>query len=141
LRYFYFTSSNYYLAAILPYASFFVNWKQFDILLHLSKMKGLTVAKPGAPYELTTELQKPTPGPKQVLVKSLYTAINPVYASQSCSLFLADLLYSETFMQISGILVNAWPAVLGCDASGIVVDVGDGVTKFKKGDAVFGWYA
>ena len=104
-------------------------------------MKGLTIAQPGAPYELTTQLQKPLPGPKQVLVKSLYTAINPVYASQCCSVVRADLLDSETYMQMSGALITAWPAVLGCDASAIVVDVGDGVKKFKKGDAVFGWYA
>lgn len=37
-----------------------------------------------------------------------------------------------------GILVTAWPIVLGCDASGTVVDVGEGVTKFKKGDGAFG---
>lgn len=45
-------------------------------------MKGLTLAKPGAPYELVSDIDKPTPGPKQVLVKSLYTGINPVYGSQ-----------------------------------------------------------
>jgi hypothetical protein len=44
----------------------------------VSKMKGLTLAKPGAPYVLVSDLEKPTPGPKQVLVKSLYTGINPV---------------------------------------------------------------
>jgi hypothetical protein len=44
-------------------------------------MKGLTVAKPAAPYELTSDIEKPTPGPKQVLVKSLYTGINQVYVS------------------------------------------------------------
>lgn len=41
-------------------------------------------------------------------------------------------------MQGTGLLVTAWPIVLGCDASGTVVEVGDDVTKFKKGDAVFG---
>ena len=28
--------------------------------------------------------------------------------------------------------------VIGCDASGTIVEVGPGVTKFKVGDAVFG---
>lgn len=45
-------------------------------------MKGLTVAKPGAPYELVSDIETPAPGSKQVLVKSLYTGINPVYASE-----------------------------------------------------------
>jgi hypothetical protein len=45
-------------------------------------MKGLTLAKPGAPYELVSDFEKPTPGPKQVLVKSLYAGINPVYGSR-----------------------------------------------------------
>lgn len=47
-------------------------------------MKGLTLAKPGAPYELVSDLEKPAPGPKQVLVKSLYAGINPVYAWSAC---------------------------------------------------------
>lgn len=85
-------------------------------------MKGLTVDKPGAPYVPTDGIEKPTPGPKQVLVKSIYVAVNPV----------------DTFMQAYGTLVSAWPAVIGCDASGVVVEVGSGVTKFKKGDWVFG---
>jgi len=37
-----------------------------------------------------------------------------------------------------GLLVEGWPIVLGCDASGVVVDVGKDVTMFKAGDAVFG---
>jgi NADPH:quinone reductase-like Zn-dependent oxidoreductase len=41
-------------------------------------------------------------------------------------------------MQSSGVLVHAWPIVLGCDASGTVVSVGSAVTKFKEGDGVFG---
>jgi len=35
-------------------------------------------------------------------------------------------------------LVTAWPIVLGCDASGTVAEMGEGVSKFKVGDSVFG---
>jgi NADPH:quinone reductase-like Zn-dependent oxidoreductase len=85
-------------------------------------MKGLTVAKIGAPYEVQNDIKKPVPGKGQILVKSIFTGINPV----------------ETYMQSSGLLVEEWPIVLGCDASGVVVEVGDDVTKFKQGDYVFG---
>ena len=47
-------------------------------------------------------------------------------------------IQSEGFMQGTGLMVTAWPIVLGCDASGIVVEVGENVTKFKRGDGVLG---
>ncbi|RDW64759.1 hypothetical protein BP6252_10410 [Coleophoma cylindrospora] len=85
-------------------------------------MRGVTVASPGAPYEVTDDLPKPSPNDGQVLVRSLFSGINPV----------------ETFMQSSGMLVTSWPVVLGCDASGEVVEVGKGVSKFKIGDHAYG---
>lgn len=39
-------------------------------------------------------------------------------------------------MQQTGMLVQSWPIVLGCDASGIVVECGEGATKFKSVDGV-----
>ena len=41
-------------------------------------------------------------------------------------------------MQGTGAIVAAWPVVLGCDSSGTVIEVGEGVTKFKVGDGIFG---
>jgi NADPH:quinone reductase-like Zn-dependent oxidoreductase len=41
-------------------------------------------------------------------------------------------------MQGTGILVLSWPIVLGCDASSIVAEVGERVSKFKDRDIVFG---
>ena len=43
-------------------------------------------------------------------------------------------------MQSTGLLVSAWPIVLGCDASGVVVEVGNGkaASAFKVGDHVAG---
>ncbi len=71
-----------------------------------------------------------------------------------CTLYLLPLLWtykhcklpaplayspnSEALQQEAGILVQSWPIVLGCDASGTVVEVGEGVTKFKVGDEAFG---
>ncbi|OBT88014.1 hypothetical protein VE02_02899 [Pseudogymnoascus sp. 03VT05] len=85
-------------------------------------MEGILLDNAGGDFHLVTTLEEPTPGRNQILVKSLVTAINPV----------------DGFMQGTGLLVTAWPIVLGCDASGTVVEIGEGVTKFRKGDAVFG---
>ncbi|KAI9893972.1 MAG: hypothetical protein M1814_004742 [Vezdaea aestivalis] len=85
-------------------------------------MKGLSVEKQGAPFAVVDGLDKPSPGPKQILVKSLVAGVNPV----------------DTYQQSWGILVQSWPIVLGCDASGVVVETGAGVTKFKPGDYVCG---
>ena len=42
-------------------------------------------------------------------------------------------------MQSSGLLVTTWPIVLGCDASGVVVEVGKAAASdFKVGDRVCG---
>jgi NADPH:quinone reductase-like Zn-dependent oxidoreductase len=43
-------------------------------------MKGLIVTKIGGDYELVNDLEKPSPGKGQILVKSIATGINPVYA-------------------------------------------------------------
>lgn len=44
-----------------------------------STMKGILLDKVGGDFHLVDTLEKPSPGNKQILVKSLVTAINPVY--------------------------------------------------------------
>ena len=41
-------------------------------------------------------------------------------------------------MHHTGMLVTSWPAVLGCEASGVVLAVGEGVSRFQPGDHVYG---
>jgi NADPH:quinone reductase-like Zn-dependent oxidoreductase len=41
-------------------------------------------------------------------------------------------------MQHTGALVKEWPAVLGSDACTVVLETGEGCTKLKKGDYVYG---
>jgi NADPH:quinone reductase-like Zn-dependent oxidoreductase len=42
-------------------------------------------------------------------------------------------------MSSTGFLVKGWPFVPGCDAAGVIVEVGDQVgDKFKVGDEVCG---
>lgn len=37
-----------------------------------------------------------------------------------------------------GLLVETWPVVLGCEAAGVITEIGEGVGGFKVGDRVFG---
>ncbi|KAI9771425.1 MAG: hypothetical protein M1840_002045 [Geoglossum simile] len=85
-------------------------------------MKGIVLTAAGAPLVFVDTLDKPVPGPGQILVRSIAAAMNPV----------------DPMMQSTGILIPAFPTVLGCDASGIVEEVGQGVEGFRVGDRVCG---
>ena len=62
----------------------------------------------------------PKPGPGELLVKIRSTSLNPV----------------DWKIHKYGIFVEEFPAVLGSDLAGDVVEVGEGVTTFAKGDRV-----
>ncbi|KIW00765.1 uncharacterized protein PV09_07746 [Verruconis gallopava] len=89
-------------------------------------MKAVIVKEMGSEATVVDDFEIPVPGDDQILVQSIYTAINPV----------------DSYMASSGILVLSWPLVLGCDASGVVVKAGQkaqGPTgPLKVGDAVLG---
>ncbi|KAH0846807.1 hypothetical protein AYO21_07366 [Fonsecaea monophora] len=88
-------------------------------------MKGVIFESAGAQPKVVETLEKPSPGPNQLLVKSIWVAINPV----------------DTFMAAYGLLVVDWPLVLGVDAAGVVIEVGSEAASkygFKAGDHVFG---
>jgi NADPH:quinone reductase-like Zn-dependent oxidoreductase len=44
----------------------------------MATQSGVVVPKVNEPYEVTTSLPVPSPGPKQALLKTLAVAINPV---------------------------------------------------------------
>ncbi|KAI9826824.1 MAG: lysophospholipid acyltransferase [Thelocarpon impressellum] len=88
-----------------------------------ASMRGVQVEKAGAPFTIVDGISKPTPAADQILVKSIVASINPI----------------DTVQQAYGILVVSWPIVLGCDAGGVVVEVGkDAGSSFKVGDEVCG---
>lgn len=65
----------------------------------------------------------PTIGPQEVIIKTAAVAMNP-----------ADWMLQQT-----GMLLSKYPAILGCDAAGGIVEVGKGLEgRFKVGDRVFG---
>jgi hypothetical protein len=56
-------------------------------------MKGVIFESAGGPLKVVDDLPVPEPSPDQILVKSLYTAINPVYVKRLLtSLTLWDLI-------------------------------------------------
>ncbi|MEB2233391.1 NAD(P)-dependent alcohol dehydrogenase [Xanthomonas campestris pv. campestris] len=66
-----------------------------------------------------------SPAKGQVAVKVKYAAINPV-----------DWKMRNGVMKI--VTGRQFPRAMGMDLSGVVLAVGEGVTRFKPGDAVFG---
>lgn len=85
----------------------------------MSKMKaGVVHAKGDIRYE---EIEKPTPEPGHVLVKVKYTGI--------CG---SDIPW------VNGDACHFYPNVLGYEFSGIVEQIGEGVTTLEPGDMVAG---
>jgi NADPH:quinone reductase len=72
----------------------------------------------------TIEVQKPSVLPGHVLIKVAATSINPI-----------DCKIRSGVVQIGPSL----PAILHGDVSGIVVEIGEGVTDFSVGDEVYGY--
>ncbi|MFG2881454.1 NADP-dependent oxidoreductase [Streptomyces sp. NPDC048297] len=68
------------------------------------------------------DLPRPVPGPGQILVAVRAAGLNP----------------SDWKHRSAGLFLNRLPLVLGWDVSGVVEEVGLGVTLFKPGDDVFG---
>ncbi|KZT67314.1 GroES-like protein [Daedalea quercina L-15889] len=84
-----------------------------------STQKVLYLTKKQGPFEVHSAAV-PTPGPGQILVKVVATALNPI----------------DWKIQAFGIFIETFPATLGSDAAGTVEELGAGVTGFAKGDRV-----
>jgi len=90
-------------------------------------MRGISISELGTidVMKLVTNLPKPTPTGKQVLINVKYAGVNPV----------------DTYIR-SGAFGKAtpeFPFTPGYDGSGIVHEIGDQVTQIKEGDRV--WFA
>lgn len=85
-------------------------------------MQAVTFSSVGADAKTTME-PIPHPGPGQVLVKTLYSAMNPI----------------DAFSATTGLLVVAWPFTVGADGTGTITAVGPTVPpEFAIGTTVFG---
>ncbi|PSQ99879.1 MAG: NADPH:quinone oxidoreductase [Bacteroidetes bacterium QS_9_68_14] len=87
------------------------------------RMKAYPLDEFGPPEVMQQrEVERPAPGPGEVLVRVVATSVNPVdYKLRS----------GEADFGLEA------PAVLGYDVSGIVEQTGEGVERFGEGDAVF----
>jgi NADPH2:quinone reductase len=89
-----------------------------------SLMKAIVMTRPGTPETLAEhDVTKPDlPSPYHVLVRLSAAAVNPVDTKlRTRPIYHPDKL----------------PAILGCDGSGVIEKIGDAVTRFKAGDAVY----
>ena len=95
-------------------------------------MKAVVLTAPGGPEKLVLQdIAIPVIKEDEVLVKVKAISINPVEA------FIRS---NETFLRLVLQLdkKDGKPYILGWDISGVVEQTGKGVTRFKKGDEVFG---
>ncbi|KAL7278951.1 hypothetical protein ACG7TL_006783 [Trametes sanguinea] len=84
--------------------------------------KALLLLQEATPY-VVGERPVPHPGPKEVLVKIIACALNPVD-------------HRIPYPPHSRLFIKSWPFVPGHDAAGIVVKLGAEVASLKEGDRV-----
>lgn len=86
-------------------------------------MQAVTVSGVGATPEVTDQ-PVPEPGPGEVLVRMSAAGLNPY-----------------DWKVIDGAVADAtFPLIVGADGAGTVDRVGPGVTRFRRGEAVFGQF-
>jgi NADPH:quinone reductase-like Zn-dependent oxidoreductase len=86
-------------------------------------MKAAVVEAANSPFQIV-DIARPEPGPGQILVKISASGVNPL----------------DTKIR-AGAAAHArhpFPAILGIDMAGVVQEVGEGVTGFRRGDEVYG---
>jgi NADPH:quinone reductase-like Zn-dependent oxidoreductase len=96
-------------------------------------MKAVVHSEYGGPEVLQlAEVEKPTPGPNEILVKVHAAALNPVDWH-----FVRGAPYPIR-MAAGGLRRPTRPRRIGCDHSGTIEAVGASVTGFAAGEPVFG---
>ncbi len=89
-------------------------------------MRAVAVTGFGAVPELV-EVPTPVPGPGEVLVRLAAAGVNPF-----------DWKVADGMLD--GKMPHVFPLILGVDGAGTVEALGDGVTRFAVGDAVYGQF-
>ncbi|TMR01700.1 NADP-dependent oxidoreductase [Actinomadura soli] len=90
-------------------------------------MRAIAVSEYGATPALMN-LPRPEPGPGEILVKMIAAGLNPFDWK------LADGMVKDS--------VDAtFPLILGVDGAGVVEQVGEGVTRLRVGEQIYGTFA
>jgi NADPH:quinone reductase-like Zn-dependent oxidoreductase len=87
-------------------------------------MRAITVSEYGATPTLA-DLPKPKPGRGQILIKVHAAGVNPM-----------DRMIANGGLKDR--MPGQFPLILGADVAGVVEDVGEGESRFSRGDEVFG---
>jgi NADPH:quinone reductase-like Zn-dependent oxidoreductase len=88
-------------------------------------MKAIRIHKYGGPEVLQYEdARRPKPKPGEVLIRVHAAGVNPI-----------DWKVREGYAK--DFWTHKFPLILGWDLSGVVEEVGSGVSRFKKGDKVY----
>lgn len=91
----------------------------------MTSMKAVRIHNYGGPDVLAYEdAPRPTPGPGEVLIRVHATTVNPF-----------DCAARAGYM--TGYFNYIFPLVIGTDVSGVIEEVGAGVTGFSAGDQVY----
>lgn len=85
-----------------------------------TQQKALVLPGKGQPF-VVSSVEVPKPEPGEVLVRSEAVALNPV----------------DWVVQDTGLFVSSFPVILGWEASGVVVALGEGVKNVAVGDKVY----
>jgi len=104
-------------------------------------MKAIVCTKYGPPEVLQLrEVDKPTPKANDILIKVLATTVHvgdtKIRSFKPGLGFVKDLLFKPIMRIIIG-FTGPRKNILGMELSGEVVEVGESVSRFKKGDQVF----
>ncbi|KAF5550068.1 zinc-binding alcohol dehydrogenase domain-containing protein [Fusarium napiforme] len=87
----------------------------------MATQTGIIIEGANQPHKVVDNIPRPSPEGRQVLVKCLAVGLNPIVGLQ----------------HHSGMMVNEWPAILGSDGGGVVIEVGPDVARLDVGDYVY----
>ncbi|KAF5624487.1 zinc-binding alcohol dehydrogenase domain protein [Fusarium sp. NRRL 52700] len=85
----------------------------------MATQTGIIIEAANQPHKVVDNIPRPSPEGRQVLVRCLAVGLNPMYDHHT------------------GMMVNEWPAILGSDGAGVVVELGPDVNRLKLGDYVY----